>query len=134
MSKEREPGLDNVLARPKRLAIAALLYLRGPTTMAELRRALGMSWGDLDSNLRALREAGYVEVRKIPTLKGPRTMVTLTQLGRKRFEETVDILERIIAEVRRARKTQRGPQGSGSASPGKSKILVSLTDELPSRT
>ncbi|MCE4611416.1 MAG: transcriptional regulator [Desulfurococcales archaeon] len=103
-------SVDDVLARPKRLAITALLYLRGPATMAELRRALGLSWGDLDSNLRALREAGYVEVRRIPTLRGPRTVVSLTQLGRKRFEDTVEALERLVAEVKRARGAGEGPR------------------------
>jgi DNA-binding MarR family transcriptional regulator len=93
-------SLDKVLMNPKRFLIATALYLRGPSTMAELKRITGLEWGDLESNIRRLREAGYVAVRKVPTLKGPRTVVELTPAGRARYERLVEELERIIKRVR----------------------------------
>lgn len=50
---------------PKRFLIATTLYLFGPRTEAELIKCLNLSWGDLDSNLRRLRERGYVSEKKV---------------------------------------------------------------------
>ena len=93
-------GLDRVLFNPKRFMIAVFLYLHGPTTMADLQRALGLSWGDLDSNIRRLREAGYVEVRKVPAADRPRTVVRLTAEGVRRLEELMVRLESLLREVK----------------------------------
>ncbi|MCE4610373.1 MAG: transcriptional regulator [Desulfurococcales archaeon] len=89
-------NVDEVLARPKRLAIVAHLYHKGPTSMAELRRALGVTWGCLYSNLKALRKAGYVDTRITLTPWGPRTIVTLTPLGRRKLRETLEGLEKLL--------------------------------------
>ena len=89
-------NVDEVLARPKRLAIAAYLHHKGPASMAELRRALGVTWGCLYSNVKALRRAGYVDTRIAPTPWGPRVIVTLTPLGRRKLRETLECLEKLL--------------------------------------
>ena len=91
--------LDRVVLSPKRLAILALLYLHGPMRMADLREALGLTWGDLDSNVRALREAGYVEVVRAFGRR-PVSVVRLTPSGRARFEEVLARLEGLVRAVR----------------------------------
>ena len=91
--------LDRVVFNPKRLAILVLLYLHGPMTMAELREALGLGWGDLDSNVRALREAGYVETVKAFGSR-PVTVVRLTAHGRERLERVLEALEKLVDTVR----------------------------------
>lgn len=98
--------LDRVLFNPKRFMIAVLLYLRGPSTIAELQKALELSWGDLDSNVRRLKEAGYVNAGKVITLERPKTMVKLTQEGRMRLERLMDGLERLLRAVKSSNKDQ----------------------------
>ena len=100
-------GLDRVLLSPKRFMIATILYLRGPTTMADLQRILEISWGDLDSNVRRLREEGYIEARKVITMSGPRTLVKLTRKGYERYESLLEALEGVIESVRRGRRQAR---------------------------
>ena len=97
------PGtLDKVLVNPKRFMIATILYLRGPTTMAELQRILGLSWGDLDSQLRTLRDNGYISTRKIITRSGPRTLAELTPKGRTTYEKLLDTLDKIIGIAKKS--------------------------------
>lgn len=60
--------------------------------------------GDLDSNIRRLREHGIVEVRKVPTRKGPRTVVYLTSYGERRFEEFSRVLEKVVEKMRGLRE------------------------------
>ncbi len=92
-----------VLFNAKRFMIATILYVRGEMTMAELQRHTGLSWGDLDSNLRVLIRHGIVESRKIVTRRGPRTMVGLTRSGEALYEELTRILTDLIGEARRSR-------------------------------
>ncbi|RLG88108.1 MAG: ArsR family transcriptional regulator [Thermoprotei archaeon] len=94
--KELNPDLMN----PKRFLIITFLYLFGPKTMAELQRALRFTWGDLDSNLKRLKGRGYVELKKVFTLRGPRTMVSITEKGVKEYERLVDKLRDILTKVR----------------------------------
>ncbi len=109
-----EPGdyrdFDSILFNPKRFMVALLLYLHGPTVMADLQRATGLTWGDLDSNIRRLREAGYVGVRKVLGRDRPRTLVYLTPLGRERLEELMERLERVLD---RAKGQTRQPSSYG---------------------
>ncbi|MEB3851413.1 MAG: MarR family winged helix-turn-helix transcriptional regulator [Desulfurococcales archaeon] len=84
------------LFNPKRFAIASLLYLRGPLTMGELQRATGLSWGDLDYNVRLLSRRGLVGSRRVLTGRGPRVVVFLTRDGVRAYEELVSYLRRSL--------------------------------------
>ena len=96
---EQLPSLDRELMNSKRFLIATLLYVLGPKTMGELAKALNLTWGDLDSNVRRLREKGYVKTLKVPTLKGPRTLVVLTERGVEEYEKLVKQLRTLLAQV-----------------------------------
>ncbi len=98
-------NLDKILLNPKRFMIATILYIRGPSIMSELQRILDISWGDLDSSIRKMKDEGYVEMRKIITPLGPRTQIRLTPLGYRRYEALLEALEEIIKGTRtRGRK------------------------------
>ena len=83
-----------LLFQAKRFAIATILYVRGETVMRDLRRETGLSWGDLDSNVRAMERRGLAKTRKIITREGPRTAVSLTPRGRRAYERLVNYLRR----------------------------------------
>jgi len=89
-------GDEAVLFHPKRFAIASILYLRGEVSMAQLRRATGLTWGDLDYNLRILRERGLAETRRVPTSEGPRVLARLTPRGARAYERLVEYLRNHI--------------------------------------
>ncbi len=92
--------LDRDLLNPKRLSILVILYVSGPKTMAQLVRLTGLSWGDLESNLRKLREKGIIEMSKTITPNGIRTMVKLTPYGVKTFLEMASKLELLLKILR----------------------------------
>ena len=103
MSEEKLPTpreLDPELMNPKRFSIVTYLYVFGPRTMSELVRALKLTWGDLDSNIRRLREKGYVSTRRQLTLRGPRVFVELTDKGRRAYEELARRLGEVAKRVR----------------------------------
>ena len=91
--------LNPELMSAKRFLIITTLYLFGPKTEAELVKALNISWGDLDSNLRRLREKGYIEEKKIFTPLGPRTAIKLTNLGIQEYAKLVDELRKVLSHV-----------------------------------
>ncbi len=99
MERPSLSDLDPDLMNPKRFLIATLLYVMGPRTMADLVRALGLTWGDLDSNLRRLRDRGFVELRKVLTLKGPRTVAVLTEKGLEEYERLVESLRKLLSSL-----------------------------------
>lgn len=94
-------SVDSFLMNYKRFAIVTLLYALGPMTVSELKRALGFSWGDLDSKLRSLEERGCVSVKRVLTLLGPRTVVELTSEGARAYEELCEKLRRALDLVKR---------------------------------
>ena len=100
------------LFSPKRFEIATVLLALGPMTMAELRRATGLTWGDLDSNLRYLEREGLVRTRKVVTRGGPRTLVSLTREGEEAYRELAGYLEE------RLRRAGQGATRGGGPGPG----------------
>ena len=94
-------GVDGDLLNPKRFAIMTLLYALGPMSLRELRRALGVTWGDLDSNVRRLAEKGYVRLWR-GLSSGPRVLevkVALTELGEAEYEKLVARLRALLESV-----------------------------------
>lgn len=94
-------GVDGDLLNPKRFMIMTLLYTLGPMSQRELRRALGLTWGDLDSNVRRLAEKGYVRLWR-GLGSGPRVLevkVALTELGEAEYEKLVARLRALLESV-----------------------------------
>ena len=79
--------LDRVIHEPGRLMIAALLFAVDKADFLYLQHETGMNKGTLSSHLSRLEEAGYVEVTKTYRGKVPQTLLRLTIVGRKTFEQ-----------------------------------------------
>ncbi|MEM1508266.1 MAG: transcriptional regulator [Thermofilaceae archaeon] len=98
--------VDVDLLNPKRFAIVSLLYALGPLSLRELRRALEISWGDLDNNIRRLHERGYIRLWR-GLGSGPRILelkAELTELGIREYEKLAERLGKILQEVSDARR------------------------------
>lgn len=92
-------GLDNTVHQRGRLGILTVLSEAERADFAYLRDTLGLTDGNLSSNLGVLEEAGYVQIEKTFDGKRPRTWITATKAGREALEAEVAALKAIIASV-----------------------------------
>jgi DNA-binding MarR family transcriptional regulator len=77
--------INRIIHEPARLLILACLYVVESADFLFLERQTGLTAGNLSSHLSKLEEAGYVEVNKEFVDKIPRTLLSLTNKGRKAF-------------------------------------------------
>ena len=78
--------LDRIVHEPGRLMILVHLYVAKSADFLYLMRQTGLSGGSLSAHISKLEAAGYVEVEKGFRGKMPRTVLHLTQPGRKAFD------------------------------------------------
>jgi DNA-binding MarR family transcriptional regulator len=79
--------IDRVVHEPARLMILANLYVLESADFTFLMNQTNLTWGNLSSHLSKLEEAGYVHIEKEFVNKKPHTMLSLTEEGRKAFED-----------------------------------------------
>ena len=75
------------------------LFVNDSLDFTRLKELLDVTDGNLASHIRALEEAGYVFVNKQYIARKPNTSYTLTRLGRKAFQEHIQVLEKIIKNL-----------------------------------
>ncbi len=91
-------GLDRVLHEKARLGLlTSLLAHRDGLAFNQLRELCNLTDGNLSRHLATLQEAGLVSVTKGTEGSRPRTTVTLTPAGRRRFLDYLALLEGIVA-------------------------------------
>jgi DNA-binding MarR family transcriptional regulator len=76
-----------VIHQPARLLILAHLSVVESADFLFLMNQTGLTCGNLSSHLNKLEAAGYVEIKKEFVEKIPRTLLRLTEPGRKAFQE-----------------------------------------------
>ena len=100
MNPEPFLQLDRVIHEKGRLAIMSLLAASPQLSFTEMRDTLNMTDGNITAHIRTLHEAGYVSVTKAFEKGRPLTTYSLTKQGRKAFAEYVDLLEKIVQEMK----------------------------------
>ena len=80
-------GIDKIIHEPARLMLMAYLYVIESADFLFLERQTGLTRGNLSSHMSKLEGVGYVEVQKEFVDKIPRTLFSLTNKGRKAFQE-----------------------------------------------
>jgi DNA-binding MarR family transcriptional regulator len=88
--------LDPLLHQPLRTQIAAYLSGKGEATFSELKRQLDVSDGNLDSHLKKLIAADYVNLRKDDTTGRTQTSYTLNQTGRAALHGYILALQKML--------------------------------------
>ena len=78
--------IDRMIHEPARLMIMAYLYVVESADFLFLMRQTGLTRGNLSSHMSKLEAAGYVAIGKEFVDKIPRTVLWLTNKGRKAFE------------------------------------------------
>jgi len=94
-------ALQRVLHEPHRLAlVSALAAAVDGLSFNELKETCDLTDGNLNRHLKALEDEGIVAQRKSDSAKGrPRTTVTLTSAGRRRFVKYLETLEEVLAQA-----------------------------------
>jgi DNA-binding MarR family transcriptional regulator len=80
------PPIDRLIHEPARYHIMAILYVIESADFLFLRNQTAMTDGNLSSHLSRLEKAGYVHVTKEFVGRKPRTMLSLTDSGRRAFD------------------------------------------------
>ena len=78
-------GIDRLVHEPARLMILTILYVVESADFLFLMRQTDLTRGNLSSHLSKLEAAGYVEITKEFVDKIPRTLLRLTEKGRRAF-------------------------------------------------
>jgi len=93
-------GLDRVLHEKARLGILTSLLGRPDGLLFnDLKTLCALTDGNLSRHLTILQEAGLVEVWKGVKGKRPQTLVRITNAGRARFREYLNVLESVIHDA-----------------------------------
>lgn len=79
--------IDKVIHEPSRLLLMSYLYILEKADFLFLRAETDLTWGNLSSHISKLENAGYVKVEKKIVRKKTHTIASLTNEGRKAFEE-----------------------------------------------
>ncbi len=78
--------IDRVVHSPARLMILAFLGAVDSADFVFLMNQVKLTRGNLSSHLKALEEAGYVDIQKEFVDKIPRTLIRLTEAGREAIQ------------------------------------------------
>ncbi len=96
-------ALERVFHEPNRLAIlSALCASDDPLSFTELKDICNLTDGNLNRHLYALEDDGIVAIKKAFVDRKPRTTVTMTSPGLKRFQEYIDALGDAVKQARKA--------------------------------
>jgi DNA-binding MarR family transcriptional regulator len=103
-------GLDRIIHEKARLGIIASLATHpGGLLFADLKELCSLTDGNLSRHLQLLSEAGLVQIWKGFKDNRPQTLCRLTDEGRKRFLEYVNVLESVVTDALGAAKRPAAP-------------------------
>ena len=93
-------GLERVIHEKARLGILTSLVAHpSGLVFADLKDLCALTDGNLSRHLQVLHEAGVVEMQKGYERNRPQTLCVLTDDGRKRFLEYINVLERVVSDA-----------------------------------
>jgi DNA-binding MarR family transcriptional regulator len=88
--------IDRVIHEPARLLIMAYLSVVESADFLFLMNQTALTRGNLSSHLSKLEAAGYIEIKKEFVEKIPRTLLSLTEEGRKAFQEYQSDMKQVL--------------------------------------
>lgn len=100
-------GLERVFHEKARLSIMTSLvaHSRG-LVFADLKELCGLTDGNLSRHLQVLHEGGFVLITKGFLHNRPQTLCRLTDDGRRRFLDYINVLESVVADALSASRTR----------------------------
>ena len=111
-------GLDRIIHEKARLGIIASLATHpGGLLFNDLKELCALTDGNLSRHLQILSEAGLVHIWKGFKDNRPQTLCQLSEEGRRRFIEYVNVLENVVTDALGAPKKQPASDLSEGWSP-----------------
>ncbi|MFI5458722.1 MAG: transcriptional regulator [Isosphaerales bacterium] len=103
-------GLERVFHEKARLGIMTSLVSqpRG-VIFADLKEMCHLTDGNLSRHLQVLHEAGLVEIWKGYHKRRPQTLCRITDEGRRRFFEYINVLETVVHDAMKAAGSVANP-------------------------
>jgi DNA-binding MarR family transcriptional regulator len=89
---------DTVLHQPVRSKLIATLINNEELPFKVLKEQLELTDGNLSSHLKKLEEVEYVSIEKFFEGKRPKTVVKVTEIGKKAFKIYIKQLKDFIEE------------------------------------
>jgi DNA-binding MarR family transcriptional regulator len=98
-------GLERVFHEKARLGIMTSLVTHPKgLVFSDLKEFCALTDGNLSRHLQVLHEAGLIEVEKGFHRNRPQTLCHVTNEGRRRFLEYINVLENVVADALHAAK------------------------------
>jgi DNA-binding MarR family transcriptional regulator len=94
-------GLHKAFESRIRLGIMSALAVNEMLDFSALKEYLQVTDGNLASHLTALEKLEYIQVSKQFIGKKPNTSYAITTVGRKAFDEHLNVLENLIKRLAR---------------------------------
>jgi len=91
--------IDRVIHEPARFLIMAYLYVVEYADFLFLINQTELTRGNLSSHLSKLEAAGYVNIQKEFVKKMPRTILSLTEDGRRAFNEYRQQMKQVLNDL-----------------------------------
>ncbi len=79
-----------------RLGIMSVLMVNDWVEFSTLKEMLDITDGNLASHISALEKIEYIQIKKQFVGKKPNTTYAVTKLGKKSFNEHLDVLEKLL--------------------------------------
>ena len=93
-------GLDRVIHEKARLGVLTSLVAHPKgLVFGDLKALCGLTDGNLSRHLQVLEEAGLIAIEKGYDHNRPQTLCRLTDEGRRRFLEYVNVLENVVTDA-----------------------------------
>jgi DNA-binding MarR family transcriptional regulator len=88
--------LDPLLHSQLRLAIISMLVSSEKVDFSHIKDETKAASGNISIQIKKLQEAGYIKVEKTFKNNYPKTLVSITDIGVKAFENYVNALKKYI--------------------------------------
>jgi DNA-binding MarR family transcriptional regulator len=92
-------GVDRLIHEPARMMIMTILNAVDEADFLYLLNETGLTRGNLSTHLSKLEAAGYIKIEKTFRGKIPRTVCTLSEVGRASFEKYRKQLRQIAGRI-----------------------------------
>jgi DNA-binding HxlR family transcriptional regulator len=92
--------LDKVLEHRVRLQIMSILMTNEIFDFNTLKEMIGITDGNLASNIKALEKEKYISVSKSFVQRKPNTKYKITERGRNAFRNHLDALEGVLKQAK----------------------------------
>ena len=99
-------GLERVFHEKARLGIMTSLFTHPKgLVFSDLKELCSLTDGNLSRHLQVLHDAGLIEVWKGFHRNRPQTLCRVTDGGRRRFLDYINVLENVVADAMKAAHT-----------------------------